>query len=325
MVEKQAPPAAYADFQDEPRSGWLRTLVQFFAIPLLIVLFAVGLYLGIRVLVGGGPETAADFVALLRSDTINRRWQAAYELGMRLQADPIPAEFRDPALVGALGQALTDARAEKEDPPRMAMMVLRILRRIGDAGAIPAVRAALEDEHPWIRSHAVLAVAALQDDASRGRIAALARDDDPGTRRAALEALASMDQLEGAPYRLSEETRGIALAHLGHTHEDVRFTAALVLAHAGDRANSLPMLKKMLDRSYLEGFEFDDRLGALSRHRLHSNVLLAAIRGLVRLECGDDAEALQALRRLADPDSEGDAVVRDAARDALKTLAGNKD
>ena len=325
MVEKQAPPAAYADFEEEPRGGWLRTLVQFFAIPLLIVLFAVGLYLGIRVLVGGGPETAADFVKLLRSDTINRRWQAAYELASRLQGETVPPEFRDPGLVKALGQALTDARSEKEDPPRMAILVLRLLGRLGDPGAIEAVRAAVEDEHPWIRSHAVLALAALRDDASRPRIAALARDDDPGTRRAALEALASMDQLEGAPYRLSDETRAIALEHLGHTHEDVRFTAALILAHAGDRANSLPMLMKMLDRSYLEGFEFDDRLGALSRYRLHSNVILAAIRGLVRLERGDDAAAMEALRRLTDPAVEGDVVVRDAAREALTTLAGNKD
>ena len=70
--------ASYADFSDEEQQGgWLKTSVQFFAIPMLIVVLAVGVYLGASMLLGTGPQTVSDFAELLRSDTVTRRWHAA--------------------------------------------------------------------------------------------------------------------------------------------------------------------------------------------------------------------------------------------------------
>jgi len=320
----KAPPATYADFESEQPGGWLRTLVQFFAIPLLIVCVAVGIYVGISLLIGTGPRTASDFVDLLRSDTINRRWQAAYELASRLQDGKVPAEFRDPALVEALCGALRQARAEKEDPPRMAPLILAILGRLKDPASLEAVREATDDEHGWIRSQAIVVLGTLGDDASREKFVRLSGHEDPGTRQASLEALASLDQVEGVAYRLSPRTKEIVLGRLADPEEDVRFTAALILAHARD-GSALPTLLKMLDRSYLEQFEFDDRVSGISRYRVHSNVILKAITAVERLESGDDAAVAEALRRLTDTDQEGDHVVRDAARGALARLKGIED
>ena len=322
MDEKQATPASYAHFEEDAPQSWLRVALQFVAIPLIIVGVAVGLYLGINLLLGAGPKTSADFVELLRSDTINRRWQAAFELAARLatEEEGVPAEFRDPDLARALCAALDDARAERDDPPRLAILVLGILRRLQDPSTLPAVRSALDDPHPWVRSHAVVTIGALKDEESRPRLLELARHDDAGTRQASLQALVLLDQVDGMPFRLSGPTREVALAHVGDPAEDVRFTAALVLADAGEREAALPVLRTMLDRSYLDRFDFNDQWGALDAYRLRSGILLKAIQRAVALRLGDDPEVVAALKRLTDDGIEGDLEVREAARDALKDL-----
>jgi HEAT repeat protein len=319
--EKQATPASHARFEEEAPHGVVRTALQFVAIPLIIVCVAVGLYVGINLMLGSGPKSSADFVRLLQSDTINRRWQAAFELSLRLAEDEVPAEFREPDLVNALSATLDKAREVREDPPRLAVLVLGILRRLKDPATLPSVRAAVEDPDPWIRAHAAFTLGALRDEESRPRLLALARHDDPGTRQAALEALSMLDQVEGTPFRLSSETRAVALEHVGDPAEDVRFTAALVLADAGEREAALPVLRKMLDRSYLDQFELRDRLGAIDAYRLRSRVLLKAVARAVALRCGDDEEVAKAIRRLADDATEGDIEVREAARKALRELA----
>jgi HEAT repeat protein len=322
LDEKQAPtPASQARFEEEPPQGFLRTALQFVAIPLVIVGVAVGLYVGINLMVGTGPSTAADFVRLLQSDTIGRRWQAAYELANRISTDDeVPAEFRDPQLLRALSDALSGARAQGEDPPKVAVLVLGILRRLKEPATLPAVRDALGDRHPWIRSHAAVTLGAMKDEESRPRILELARSDDAGSQQAALEALASLDQVAGMAFHLSAETRAVALEHVGDSDEDVRFTAALVLADAGEKEAALPVLRKMLDRSYLDRSAVNDKWGALDIYRLRSDVILQAIARVVKLGCGDDPQVLEALARLTDDDIEGDLEVRQAARKALEAL-----
>jgi len=327
VVEKQSrqqpPPASYADFDSDRPPGWVRTVVQFFAIPLFIVCVAVAIYLGISLMLGSGPKTAGDFVVLLQSDTINRRWQAAYELAARLGGAEVPPEFSDPKLVNALCAALENTRSDTEDP-RLAELILRILARLQDPRALPAVRGALDHEHPWVRSHAILALAALNDYSAVPRLQELAESDgDPKIRQVCLDALAALDQLEGVRFRLSGRTRELALKGLGDAHEDVRFTSALILAHAGEKA-ALPVLRKMLDRAHLETYEFNDERGGLDPYTVRSGTLLKAIRGAVRLDCGDDADVMRALRRLTDDAVEGDLVVREAARQALATLQNTK-
>lgn len=321
MDEKQAPtPASQARFEEEAPQGLLRTALQFVAIPLVIVGVAVGLYVGISLIVGTGPTTAADFVRVLQSDTIGRRWQAAYELANRISTGDVPAEFRDPQLLNALSETLRAARAHPEEPPKLAVLVLGILRRLKEPSTLPAVREALGDPHPWISSHAAVTLGALKDEESRPRIAALARSDDAGSRQAALEALTSLDQVAGMSFHLSAETRAIALEHVGDPAEDVRFTAALVLADAGEREAALPVLRKMLDRAYLDQFKVKDDWGALDVYRLRSDVLLQATARAVKLSCGDDPKVLEALARLANDETEGDLEVRQAARKALEAL-----
>jgi len=315
--EKPATPASYASFDQEPQGGVLRVIVQFIAIPLLIVSVAIGLWMGGRWLTGAGAKSTGDFVELLRSDTINRRWQAAYELANRLR-DDVPQAFHDPELLDALGDALNRAREEKQEPPRMAMTILLVIARIADPASLPVVRDAVTDEDPWIRSYAVLALGALDDRESIPQLRALASDEDHGTRRAALRSLARIDRQAGIE-RLTRPTRQIAVDLLGDPHFDVRMTAAVVLSKTGEAEEAKPVLLKMLDRDHLDSFEFHDEFGALDPNRVRSNTVLAGIKAVVRLGY-NDPPVLEALATLADDDTEIDPVVRERARKALREL-----
>jgi len=316
----QKTPASYADFPNENGGGgWLKTAVQFFAIPMLIVILAVSVYLGVSLMIGSGPTTSADFVELLKSDTVTRRWHAATELVARLK-DDVPDEFKTEAIINSLCEALTKARAEKQDPPQLATITLTILGRIGHPSAIPAVRDALNDKHPWTRSYAILVLAQLRDRESLDQIRAFASHEDPGTRQAAIVAIAQLEQIEGMSYHLSPETREMLKSKLGDREEDVRFSAALLLARVRERGAALPVLKTMLDRDYLEKLvpssEVDGRI-RVNLYDVHSNLLLSALKAIDGLNCGDDPEVVTAVRKLTNSDGEGSADVRAKARDVL--------
>ncbi len=319
--ENPKTPASYADFsEEEEQGGWLKTTVQFFAIPMLIVVMSVGVYLGVSMMIGSGPQTVSDFAELLRSDTVTRRWHAAFELSARLK-EGVPDEFHDDKLIGALCEALDRAREEKQDPPRMAITILEILNRIGEKSAIPTVRKALDDPHSWTRSYAVRTLAALGDTDSRPRFVALLKDEDASTRQSAIAGLARLEQQPGVPYHLSAEMRAILRDSVGDRAEDVRFTSALLLARIQDRDGALPVLKTMLDRSYLENLvpkeRMDTRLSGISLYRVHSNVILRGLAAVDVLDCGDDAEVVAAVSKLSDSDTEGDSDVRMRAQEVL--------
>ncbi len=322
--EKKGAPASYAEFNDPPPAGLLRTVVQFFAIPLLIVLVGVGLFVVVTMLFDTRPTTAMDYVRELRSDTINRRWQAAVELSNRLGDDEIPVEFRDPILIEALTQALADARKEPEEPPMLAVHLLRVLRRLQDARAIAAIRDAADDDHPWIRSHALLVLGGLRDLASLEIIERRLKDEDAECRKAALFALASLDQVKDGPFRLAAGTGERVRVYLGDPDPYVRMQAALLLAQAGVSDGVLPLLAKMLDREYLRDLPFSGDLHGTNRARVNSNLLVQTVLAVSGLdEASGDEEIEAALNRLTDDSIEGDPEVRQQARVALGKLRGS--
>jgi hypothetical protein len=326
---QQPTPASYADFGAEPKAGPLRTVVQFFAIPLLITCVAVGIFLGAQMLFGSPPRTAIDFVELLRQDTVNRRWQAAFEIAARIREATIanggvlavPEEFRDPRLHAALRDALASARAEAAADPRPAQMLLLAMSLLGDPQSLEAVRATLDDASPVVRSFGVLALGRLRDRGSEERIAALARDEDAGCRQASLLALALLEQpfdrKDSDPLVLSPRTRELALVMLGDRHEDVRFQAAVVLGMAGDREAALPILRTMLDRDALGQIALDRRAVGVDKYTLQGNLILQAIGTIERLGALDDPEVRAAPRGRAHDATEFDRDVRERARQAL--------
>ena len=100
--------------------------------------------------------------------------------------------------------------------------------------------------------------------------------------------------------------------------EDVAWNAALALARRGDRSG-LPLLARMLDRSYLESVRRPDESGqprGLTEGQ-KQEAILNALSAIARLR---DQEHLAALHRLRDSDP--DLRVRQAA---FETLAAVQD
>ncbi len=326
-IEPKASPASYADFGGVPKAGVMATLVQFFAIPLLITCVAVGIFVGVKTLVGNEPTTALDFVEMLKGDTVNRRWQAAFEVSARVRKAAVqnggvftvPEEFRDPRLIRALEEAL--AKARRDEDPRPAQHLLLTLALIGDPASLATVRSALEDTSPILRSYALLALGRFRDHGSSERMLAMARDTDAGTRQAALLALALLDQAPGEPEGgrliLSSKTRELALELLGDRSEDVRFQAAIILGRAREREAALPVLKTMLDRERLGKIEFDRAGSGMDQYAVQGNLILHTLDTLVLLDAGDDPEVLALVQKRADTDHEGDPEVCQRARAAL--------
>ncbi len=328
--DHEASPASYADFEDTPKAGVLQTVVQFFAIPMLIVSLAVGAFLGYQLLFGGGPQSLQDFAELMNSDSINRRWQAAMEVSTRIRRardegdERTLAEARDERFVRSLLKVLADGRrrAPSPDAQRAAAQILLVLSWINSPHALESIRAAAQDPDPWIRAHAVSALGELQDRASLDFLIASVAHEDPGTRQAALRALAKLEYRRGHPLVLTSRTRDLAREALGDADENVRFQAAVILALAGDRG-ALQVAKRFLSREHLRSYEVDEELAGTDPYTVRGNALVWAIRAVVRLEASGDPEVIQALERLADDEYEGLSFVRREARAALRKLKGS--
>jgi HEAT repeat protein len=206
----------------------------------------------------------------------------------------------------------------------LAIHLLRVLRRLQDARAIEAIRDAADDPHPWIRSHALLVLGGLRDLASLEIIERHLKDEDAECRKAALFALASVDQAQDQPFRLAVGTKARVRVYLGDPDPYVRMQAALLLAQAGDSDGVLPLLAKMLDRQYLRDLPFSGDLHGTNRGKVNSNLLVQTILAVSGLDAAsDNAEIKAALKRLTDDSIEGDPEVRQQARVALGKLLGS--
>jgi HEAT repeat protein len=167
------------------------------------------------------------------------RAQALSALERVLSNDPVPemragaavgladAEARES--VGAVSAALDDA-----DPGvrQMAMLAFGELATPGDAGHVERARALLGAPDAPVRFQALIAFVRLcPKEAERAFMTALA-DDDAEVRAMALRLMDTRYAEEPAPAHLV----GRARSALGDPMPAVRVTAALFLAHRGERA-----------------------------------------------------------------------------------------
>ena len=212
--------------------------VQFFLIPLAVVVGVVLVYGGFRMLVADqrAPE---EYLNDIRVGGRERRWPAAYELS-RLLADP-DVEGRYPML----GQALVRAFAESEgDDPRVRRYLALAVGKLQapPSDAMDHLVAALDDPDAETRISVIWALAALGDASVAPKLTELYSSDDAGIRKMAVYALGSLNgdtQLDTLRTALADPA------------PDVQWNAAAALARRGDR-ESVPVLRRMLDRAYVE-------------------------------------------------------------------------
>lgn len=283
---------------------------QFFLVPLLIVGACVGVYLLLGYLVAH-PSSPKELLEDLRHGGRSTRYHASLELAQALRRmdHESPDRTLTPGLLEVYrtsGQGaeedkirqfvarclgflrdtraseLLAAEAKKDQEVETRVACLDALGDIKDPSTLPALLELLDDTNPIVRKYAAFNAGAVAGEA--------------GDRGAALEALR---------------------AKLTDPVPDVTWNVAFALAYfLGDRAGN-DILKKMLDRKYLEGVIGDDpKVDDLTMH-----ALLMACNATAKL---GDGEFVPFLEARTDTGREPSPEVRYAAHQAINAIGKNR-
>ena len=246
--------------------------VQFFLIPLAVVVAVVLLYGGFRWLLND-ERTPQEYLSDIRVGGRERRWPAAFELS-RLMADP-EIQASEPSL----GPALVRAFVESEnDDPRvrryLAMAVGQLTEPPGDAGA--RLVDALDDPETETRISVIWALGSLGDSSVIPELAGMYASDDAGIRKMTVYALGALP---------GDEQIATLRTALNDSVPDVQWNAAVALARHGN-TQGVGILGRMLDREYVErlaeptmgvGSDEVDRVGEVMITGLNAIAALNAI------------------------------------------------
>jgi HEAT repeat protein len=212
--------------------------VQFFLVPLAVVGITVLLYLGFRSLVADERDPQ-QYLAEIRYGGWYRQWPAAYELS-QLMADPKVRANK------ALGPELVKAFDEAKDyDPRVRRYLALAIGRLDPplpADAVATLVKALDDSDSEARISAIWALGSSGDPGVVPRLQPLYASSDAGIRKMVVYALGAL------PGDAQIDTLRTALED---SAADVRWNAAVALARHG-RGEGVPVLRQMLDRSYVE-------------------------------------------------------------------------
>jgi HEAT repeat protein len=232
LVEREAAPR-------NPLATAPALAVQFFLIPLGVIAVAVAVYAGFRMMVADA-RTPQDYLAEVRSGGSNRRWPAAYELS-RLMADR-KVRASDPGLADALVQAFENS---KTDDPRVRRYLALAIGRLDPplpANARQALLDALGDPDSETTIDVIWALGATGDPTVVPRVQEMYASADPGIRKISVYALGA----------LPGDAQLVTLrAALNDPTPDVQWNAAVALARHHSH-EAVPVLKRMLDRPYVE-------------------------------------------------------------------------
>lgn len=289
--------------------------VQFFLIPLAVVAVTVVVYLEFRSLVTD-ERTAQDYLLEIQSGGASRRWPAAYELS-RLMADPEVA--KDAALSPVLIEAF---RASTGDDPRVRRYLALTIGRLTPplpAEAGPALVEALTDGDSETVISAIWALGSLGDPAVVPALERMYGSSDPGIRKMTVYALGALP---------GDAQRHVLATALSDPAADVQWNAAVALARHKDR-DGVPVLRRMLDRPYVQGAvdrqrTLDQAGGEGRRDRpapreadgdAAGEVMIGALRAVAALGEMSLRDAVAGLSR-----EEPNLRVRQAAMEALKAL-----
>jgi len=268
--------------------------------PLGLAVLAVTVYILFGLIASEGTS-ASDYLAeirLHRSDA----WDPAFRLSRLLagrKTSPLDPRFV-PDLISVFQSA-------KDDDPRVRRYLALSLGEMGDPRAVEALVESLRDPDVQTAIYGAWALGRIGDARAAPGLVPLLEHEDPGLRKIAAYALGPLDDPGSIP-----PLRGL----LHDPVEDVAWNAALSLARRGDRTG-LPLLLRMLDRSYLDRVTRDDESGrprALTEPQ-KEEAIRNALRSLVLLRDTDHLDLVRGLRE-SDPNLQ----VREAAFESLSVL-----
>jgi HEAT repeat protein len=291
--------------------------VQLVAIPLVVVLFCVGMaalfmwltserkgmddYLN-ALRANSGERRSQQAQYLLNYIQTAKRWQGIFDVTAQISADRDQFLATNPHAVTDIAQVFEESKGQDPKTRRYLALVLGLL---GDRQALTALRGGLDDTDGETVKNCLWALARLGDEGSVPRMIELTHSGEPAVRLMAVYALGSMR---------SPQAGSVLEASLNDPDELVKWNAAFGLAHQGNAA-AWDVLARLLDREYVDrvtqSMPQEDRpvRENLSRYRV------AAVLWATKL---DPTRALPLLGKLSA--SETDLQVRNAAIQQLKIL-----
>jgi HEAT repeat protein len=282
----------------------LKVVLQFFIVPLSLVLVLVCVFFGLQIMRAHRPDASSSIQALRDHDGFLaryvgdiERWQSGYDLSLLMRAEDAGAVRRFlPELIAGFREA--GARRDLKLRRYLALA----LGSSADAGAIAPLREGLADEDTETRLYSCWGLGAVGAAAVLPDLRGAAADGDAGVRKAAIFQLGRLGDREARP---------ILRKALGDAQLDVRWNAALALARLGD-PTAMPVLVELLDGSTSPVSGETDSEAAARRNRA-----LNAVRGLALLGTPAAGPSLGRAGERADSPE-----VKEAARLALDSLAG---
>lgn len=275
--------------------------VQFFLIPLAVVAVVAAIYVGFRSLLAD-DRTAQDYLTEIRTGGDNRRWPAAYELS-RLMADP-EVRKSDATLVPGLIAAFEQSKEGDPRVRRYLALALGRLDRPAPPRAIELLTGTLDDADSDTRISAIWALGALGDGSAIPHIERLYASDDAGIRKMVVYSLGAIPDASGS--------RTLETA-LNDPAADVQWNAAVALARHG-RRQGVPVLRRMLDRAYLEQ-SVQGRVEADVDVDPAGDIMISGLQAVAALKESSLREPVEAISR-----GDKSMKVRQAALEALRVI-----
>src|SRR5262245_42197831 len=274
--------------------------VQFFLIPLAVVAITVLVFVGFRSMVAD-QRSARSYLEEIRFGGWYRQWPAAYELS-QLMADPKVRADR------TLGPELVKAFAEAKDyDPRVRRYLALAIGRLDPPlppEAVAALTRSLDDGDGEARISAIWALGSSGDPTVVATLQPLFQSSDPGIRKMVVYALGAL------PGDAQIDTLRTALED---SAADVRWNAAVALARHG-RGEGVPVLRQMLDRSYVEQAVKREIDQAGDQDPI-ADVMISGLRAAAALKDNSLRPSIEGLSQ-----QDRSLKVRQAALEALKTI-----
>ena len=275
----------------EEEQSFLKVIVHsFFIIPFLIAVFCLMLFAGIHLLTSEN-RTAYDYLEDIKTGSLNKRWQGAFELS-KILANPklLPTEER------FFDEIESAFEKSKHDDDRVRQYLALAMGRTQRSTFAEPLVEALSDEKDQNLSALIYALGMLGEQTTAAAIHPYVTHTDARTRSIAVVALGNIQ---------NPTSIGLLKKALKDQEPNVQWGSAISLAKMGD-ASGKGVLLKLLDRSYLEGFAEVD-----AKEQKH--LMLAAIEAAGQFQ---DSEIQTQLENLSKHDSS--MKIRAAALEIIK-------
>ncbi|MFQ6676998.1 MAG: HEAT repeat domain-containing protein [Fidelibacterota bacterium] len=226
--------------QKPEKKSILRVVVHsFFVVPFLIAIFAVLIYLMVRVLTVE-PNTARDYLEHVKTGGTTKRWQGAFELS-KILSNPkmVPTDDR---FVHEMISTFEYSVHEKDS--RIRVYLALAMGRTGDMRYTKTLVASLKDTDVSVIAAAAYALGLIHSQDALDALKQIANHEDAGVRLQAIIALGNYKD---------ERTTNILINALEDPEVNVQWDAAVALAKQKNNSGRRILLD-LLDRNYLDSF-----------------------------------------------------------------------